>query len=251
MLRVTLLIAFCIGLSLWCYSLHLRYYTSDKKRDALDMNAFKNLADSERAKETYYREIEKIRTNKATLEDIGSGIAICFGTLIVLSFVFKINRIFDVLRLRSPGKTAIFILAITFFLARIPATIWYYTRRAIRGDYPSWADSIAIPIYEETLATFVALFLLILFLIITTFRKEYPTMIFVKPVAFYWKTITNEIIWGIILALCILNTFGSITAGDQLSIPINLFFIYLVFVLRAGYVKKFNETNIQVNMQNG
>lgn len=237
-LRLLIITTLVIGLGLFIYSLTLPYYTNQKAADNLLNNSY-NININ---KEEYYKKEAELRTDKTTLMDLGSGLAI--SSVIILSFLFltKTKILSDLKKIKTLNKWTVFIGANLVWLVLIPGTYWYYMFRGGRGDYPPFADSISIPIMTQIP---VYLFLLIpmnIFLLLTTIKTNLPTQLFSKANYYNKQNIFWEIFFGFWLLINIL-CFGALVAdGDHFSILVNLFFTFILLTLRAGQITKNQQT---------
>ena len=231
--RILSIFALILGLGLFAYSLTLPYYKNQKAADDLISN------EAGLGKEQYYIKEAELRTSKLTLMDLGSGLAIASGT-ILLFLVFTKTKIFsDFKRLKSFNTLTIFISSNLAWLLLIPGTYWYYWFRGGRGDYPPFADSIGIPIMEQTTGLLWLLIPLNVFLILTTINANLPCTIFVKAHKYNTASVLWEIFFGFFLLVNIFAFVTFVDDGDHFSIVINLFFAFILLTLRAGQISRY------------
>ncbi len=234
--RIITILTFIIGLGLFSYSLTLPYYNDQKAADDLLNNSYSI------DKQEYYKRDAELRTNKTTFMDLGAGIAIASWTILLFLLLTNTNTFSNFKNLKTFNKLTTFISANLVWLLLIPGTIWYYTFRGGRGDYPPFADTIVIPIM--TSITFF-LFLLIplnIFLILTTLKTNLPTKLFVKADVYNRPAILWEIFFGFWLLINLLCLVGFVADGDHVAIPVNLFFTFVLLTLRAGQISKYKQT---------
>ncbi len=227
-----------MGLGLFIYSLTLPYYRNQKAADDLLNNSY-NINFN---KDGYYKKEAELRTDKTTLMDLGSGLAI--ASVVILSFLFltKTKILSDLKKIKTLNKWTVFISANLVWLVLIPGTYWYYMFRGGRGDYPPFADSIGIPIMTQIP---VYLFLLIpmnIFLLLTTIKTNLPTQLFSKANYYNRQNIFWEIFFGFWLLINILCFVAFVADGDHSSILVNLFFTFILLTLRAGQITKNQQT---------
>lgn len=227
-----------MGLGLFIYSLTLPYYRNQKAADNLLNNSY-NINFN---KDGYYKKEAELRTDKTTLMDLGSGLAI--ASVVILSFLFltKTKILSDLKKIKTLNKWTVFISANLVWLVLIPGTYWYYMFRGGRGDYPPFADSIGIPIMTQIP---VYLFLLIpmnIFLLLTTIKTNLPTQLFSKANYYNRQNIFWEIFFGFWLLINILCFVAFVADGDHSSILVNLFFTFILLTLRAGQITKNQQT---------
>jgi len=81
-----------------------------------------------------------------------------------------------------------------------------------------------------------------IFILLTTIKTKLPTKLFVKPVQYSRTTILWEMFFGFWLLLNLLCLIGFVTDGDHFSIPVNLFFTFILLTLRAGQMSREEQT---------
>ena len=234
-----------VGVGMFSYSLYLPYYTDQNAKEKLEnKNEEMNFSGENyiKYKENYYAEIEKIKTNKISLMDIGTGIVIASITILIFLYKQNIKKTGDFKKLNSMNKNSIYIYANLIWLILIPGTIWYYTFRGMRGDYPWFADSIGIPLMQSISVFVIALLPLNLFIFLTTWKSKFPAKLIELRTEYNWKAILNEIFWGFWILLNLLILISFIIDGDHISIPVNLFFTYVLLNLRSGQIENIKET---------
>lgn len=244
MVKILFFCILLVGLGICAYSLTLPYYTNTAAKEKLDEDSRDTNTFDQSFKDHYYSEVDKLKTNKTTLIDLGSGLSIFSTCILIVTSIFKIRSICDLYSLQTLNKTTIIVVSPIVWLLMYPGTYWYYIYRAGRGDYPWFADSIGIPIMETSTTILLGLFVLIIFLIITTYKSALPSFIFIKSNAYNNKYIFREVFWALILLLNLICLVLFIISGDHVSIPINLFFTYLILMLRAGQI---NASNLKLS----
>ena len=238
--RIICYILLLIGLAFYGYSTRLDYYTDTKAKEKLDSEASSNLdfATDNQWKNHYYTEVDKLITNKLFFEDFGSGLAIASATVLLFLFWKRVKSFSDFISIRSLTRKQIFIFSNLIWLIMFPATYWYYMYRAERGDYPWFADTVIIPIMSQTIVYILAFIPLNIFIWLTSIDNHLPTTIFIRPNTYNGREIVKEIFWSIWLLLNLFFMYGFVLEGDHLSIPVNLFFTFVLLNLRAGQINK-------------
>ena len=231
-IRLIVILTFFVGLGLFLYSLTLPYYKDKELADKLIVNSY------EIDKKEYYKKEAELRTSKTTLMDLGAGIAIASGVILIFLLLTKSKKILDLKNVKSLNKLAIFISANLVWLLLLPGTVWYYTFRGGRGDYPPFADSIGIPLMTQIPLVLFLLIPLNVFLILTTIKTNLPTRLFVKAENYNKRKILWEVFFGFWLLLNFVCLVSFVADGDHFSIPVNLFFTFILLSLRAGQISK-------------
>ena len=234
--RLITILILIIGLGLFSYSLTLSYYKDQILADNLIGDSY-NMD-----KADYYKKEAELRTNKTTFMDLGSGLAIASATILVFLFFTKVKTFEDFKNNTTLTKTATLISANLVWLILIPGTYWYYIFRAGRGDYPPFADSIGIPLMTQIPFYLFLLIPLNIFIFLTTIKTNLPTKLFPKPNKYNRTTILWEIFFGFWLLVNLICLIGFVADGDHFSIPVNLFFTFILLTLRAGQISKYEQT---------
>jgi hypothetical protein len=238
--RLIFILTLLIGIVLFSYSLTLPYYKDQKSANDLIGKSY-NMDKSD-----YYRKEAELRTNKVTLMDLGSGLAIASGTIMLFLFFTKVKTFKDFKNSKTIAKTATFISANLVWLIMIPGTYWYYIFRGGRGDYPPFADSIGIPLMTQIPLYLFLLIPLNIFIFLTTINTNLPTKLFIRPKSYNRATILWEMFFGFWLLINIICLVSFVTDGDHFSIPVNLFFTFILLTLRAGKISKYQHTEENV-----
>ena len=234
--RLIIMFTLLIGLGLFSYSLTLPYYKDQKSADDLIGNSY------DMDKSDYYKKEAELRTNKVTFMDLGSRLAIASATILLFLIFTKVKTFQDFKNNKTITKTATFISANLVWLILLPGTYWYYIFRGGRGDYPPFADSIGIPLMTQIPFYLFLLIPLNIFLILTTIKTNLPTRLFIKPDKYNKTTILWEIFFGFWLLINLLCFYSFVVDGDHFSIPVNLFFTFMLLTLRAGQISKYVQT---------
>jgi len=238
-LRIFTILTFIIGIGLFSYSLSLPYYKDQKGANNLLHNSYKI------DKDEYYKLDLELRTSKITLMDLGAGIVIASGIILLFLLLTKTKTLSDFKNLKSLNKLSIFVSTNLVWLLLIPGTFWYYTFRAGRGDYPPFADSIGIPIYTQIPFFLCLIIPMNLFILLTTINTTLPTKLFIKADTYSRTVILWEMFFGFWLLLNLICFIEFLIDGDHISIIVNLFFTYILLNLRAGKIA--NTKNITDN----
>lgn len=234
--RIITILTFIIGLGLFSYSLTLPSYKDQKAADDFLNNSY-NID-----KQEYYKREAELRTSKTTFMDLGAGIAIASGTILLFLLLTKIKTFSDFKSLKTLNKLTTFISANLVWLLLIPGTFWYYTFRGGRGDYPPFADSIGIPIFTQIPVYLLLLIPLNIFILLTTLKTNLPTKLFVKADTYNRPAILWELFFGFWLLINLLCFVAFVADGDHISILVNLFFTFVLLTLRAGQISKHKQT---------
>ncbi len=136
-----------LGALLWCLGSSQPVYTDPEAPARLSLE----LADLPREEQfrKWHSELQRFETNHKRFTDLGRGfIALGIG----VALANAITSLYHHFEGRS--RTIFFAIAwIALWALKIPFITRYYTLRQERFDFPTWGDSIAIPISAETATT--------------------------------------------------------------------------------------------------
>lgn len=237
--RVIVILTFLIGLGLLSYSLTQPYYKDQEAGDHLIGGSDKY------SKADYYKKDAELRTDKVRFMNVGMGLCTASLSMFLFLFLSGVTKFSDFLKLKSIKKIPLYIATNLVWLAMIPGTFWYYSFRAGRGDYPPFADSIGIPIYDQVQLCMFLIIPLNIFIFLATIRSNLPTHIFIKATYHKLPVILWEVFFGLLLVINIICFIAFVADGDHFSIPINLFFSYVLLALRAGQISRWRvEKNV-------
>lgn len=233
--RLITILTLLIGLGLFAYSFTLPYYKDQKLADDLISNSY------EMEKSDYYKKEAGLRTNKVTFMDVGAGLAIASSTVLFFLLLTNVKTFQDFPNNRTLTKATTFISANLVWLILLPGTYWYYIFRSGRGDYTPFADSIGILLMTQIPFYLFLLIPLNIFILLTTIKTKLPTRLFIKPDKYKRATILWELFFGFWLLLNSLFLVDFVADGDHFSIPVNLFFTFILLTLRAGQISKYEN----------
>jgi hypothetical protein len=238
-LRLIILLITLVGIGIFSYSLTIPYYFDQEKADELLLNS------GSMDKKEYYKKESELRTNKIKLMDAGAGIALA-GAAMFLFLLFTRTLTFSGMKeIETLDKTSIFISANIVWLLMLPGTYWYYGFRGSRGDYPPFADSIAIPLMTQIPFYLYLMIPLNIFLIVTSIKSNLPAKLFITPDKYERNHILWEIFFGFWIILNQILLISFIVDGDHFSIFVNLFFSYVLLTLRAGQLSKKAKVEVE------
>lgn len=138
---------FLVGASLVLYAATLPVYTDTQAPERLS-SELEKVVPEERQFEEWCSRLRAFETPHKKISDLGRGLVAAGAGLLLAGGIWCLYR-----KTEGPWTVpAIFILWVGLWLLRIPLSIWYYWLRQERFDYPTWGDSVAIPIYQETIS---------------------------------------------------------------------------------------------------
>jgi hypothetical protein len=118
----------------------------------------------------------------------------------------------------------------------------YYTEKLLANEYPPEADSIIIPIMDETLFVFGLLCCILvfinLFIFASTRKANLPTPLFNLPPKYSIDAILWEILIGTGLLINLIVSAYLTRSGLYIQAIITLFLGYILLNIRAGQLNK-------------
>jgi hypothetical protein len=228
-------LVFVLGAGMFAYSWTLPYYNDKEAAHELHSQMY-DMPDDE-----YYAKEAELRTNRFYFMNIGSGLAVAAAMLLLFLALSRVKSRPDLRRLKTPGRASLYVSSNLAWLLVIPATIHYYRFMAMRGDYPSFADAIAISIYQVSVMVIALIIPLNLLILFTTIKSGFPAKLLSKFSRHSTASILWEIFWGCLLFVSVWSLAIVVFIGDHLSIPISMYFIYFFLCLRAGKVGHLNR----------
>ena len=164
-------------------------------------------------------------------------------TILLFLFSNRINKISDLKEIKSIDEYRIILFSNIAWILLIPGTFLYYSYRLGRDDFSYWADSIGIPVFNDIFIGVILFFLLNIFIKYTSINSKFPTKIFSLATNYTKVKIFWECFFGVWLIINLLFLYQYVIDGDHIFIPVNLFFTYILLVLRAGQINKDNFKN--------
>lgn len=158
----------------------------------------------------WYRSLATFETAHKKWTDLGRGL-MAFGVGVVIAgWLFRFC-------LHNQGRRWVvgFVIAwLGLWAVRVPLTYRYYMIRQSRFDYPSWGDSIAIPMISEGVAWVFGAFVSMIVLRILMIRHEWEASLrYHRPQGIAgWFRGGFLVLWLILLVLCVVS---GIPDGDE------------------------------------
>ncbi|MFB6454015.1 hypothetical protein ACE38W_01995 [Chitinophaga sp. Hz27] len=218
------------GVVLCAIAAPMNYYTDMRKFEAMQSMDVEVLEPHD-----YWLQADAMRTRKAMLEDLGSGLIVFALTLFFFCYKKQIRAFADLKYLQAKQHNKLLLYANLAWLALIPAMICYGVIRSERGDYSPYED---IGTSADAFIIMIAVVLLLLpiniFLLTEQHRLRFPAALFYLPKSYSFRQVFQEIKYAVILLLNLACLVFFIIDGNHLSIPICLYFTYILLQYRAG-----------------
>lgn len=226
-LKFITIVLLTVGLAIFISSLTIPRYVDLKAANELHENGYGM------DRTVYFEKEEALSTNKLFLMDLGSGMIIVSLILHIYLTNYNINKLSDFKKLPIISNKSIFLWANLIWLLMVPGTIWYYLFRDSRGDYPPFADNVGIPLFMQTFTVLFSIIPLNLFLSLVIGKSKSADQLFPKPNIKKWPRVGWEVFFGFFMLLNMLFLSAFTISGDHVSIPVNLFFTFILLNLRA------------------
>lgn len=197
-----------VGCGLLIYSASLPVYTDSKAPSRLTLELAK--APRETRFKEWYTRLRTYETPHKKVSDWGRGlIAAAAGLATASGFLVLYGQ-----QAWMRSLSGIFGLWLGAWAIRIPLSMWYYAIRQMRFDYPGWADSIAIPIFQESLAWILGAGISSIVLRLLLIRHPLPARIqLVRPHSIFgWVRAIILLLW---LAILLFFVFEGIFDGNE------------------------------------
>jgi hypothetical protein len=123
--------------------------------------------------EEWYSQLHAHETSHKVLSDWGRGL---LSLSISLWLTLQGFRAFGSLPVKY-RKITFYVVWVSLWGFRAPASAWYYGLRQSRWDYPIWADSIAIPIATESITWAVGALVTTPLIWLLLLRRELPSQL--------------------------------------------------------------------------
>ncbi|WP_460621320.1 hypothetical protein [Hymenobacter tenuis] len=229
-----------LGAAIWLYASQMPVYKNGKTIQEV-FSHYHQLGSYQEMKAAFYKNENALRTNRNELLDVGSGIAVASLTLLAFVIGKRLRTVTQLRQLGVPSKRQFFIWLNAGWVVLFADLLWYYHYRAVRGDFPPFADSIAIPVMYGTVGLLACWPVLNLVLLLVLRPAKLSGQLFEVPSVYTGRAILTEVLCGIGLVLVGWYAIIVVLDGDHLTIPVVLLFLYLVLVVRAGYMWALNQ----------
>ena len=158
----------------------------------------------------WYDQLKTFETPHKKLSDLGRGLA-ALGAGILLAL--GLWRCYE--RMKLERRAAFFLASwCGLWAIRIPGAYWYYMLRQRRFDYPSWGDSVAIPLFSEIFASVIGCVVPGVILIILMARHRLPDTIgYRKPEG--WLAWLRYLFLAMWVLLFLLSVIEGVSDGDE------------------------------------
>lgn len=236
-LQRVFIIIFVVGLCLLPYSLYIGEIADNELQKVLEL---------------YYGDVitlDEYNDQYAECNDLYIRIQNLVNGLLTFSifgFIFcailSIRYVSDFKNTKTLNKPMMYFMINILWVIYFVGTWFYYGYRSWRGDYSPYQDAVMLAIVPQNIFNLICFIPLNLFYFLFLRQTKLPTTLGVElsiP-----KTKKLKILFSVLytfIVLNILNLISNIIGGDHFSIIITAVYIYTLFSIRAGIIKKYNE----------
>jgi hypothetical protein len=186
--------------------------------------------------ERWHTTMDSLRTAKWPQFDAGSGLVALGFSLAATIYLLGIRKLSDMKHLKTPRHGwaiyAIAILAWGSFWGQ--SIIWLYQDYR-RWQFPTWADSLAIPLYGITSAALLGWFLLTLLLCLFVLRRaELPADLWIWRKGAYIKNWGSVLLTALSLIVPGRMMYAAFRDGPYAAIPAALLWGYATLIIRSA-----------------
>ena len=184
----------------------------------------------------WYARKAEAETPRRRLMDLGAGVA-ALGASVALLFAGRRVRSWrDVFGLDSPStRTGFVAFAALVWLSFIPAEWLWLDYTAKRGDYPWWADSIAIPMSQTQVFGLWGAPIIVIGAALAVWGVTLPVKLSARPI------LGRSYLWAPLLTIMSVLSLGVLASGvfaNPFIVPPALFTLYLLLSGRATAARR-------------
>ena len=169
------------------------------------------------------------------LFDLGNGLASFSLSMLVFLFIAKVKRWSDFRLIKALERGWLILFSVSSAVLAFPSSFWYFTMRAQRGDYPPNHDTLAIPLSDAAVGSFILLIFVTVLVILVSGNCDLPASIGLKSMKKSKFRFADLMFWILVSVLTVI-LICDIIDGNQFDIPRVMAYLYVAFAIRAGKV---------------
>ena len=184
----------------------------------------------------WYARKAEAETPRRRLMDLGAGVAALGGSVALLFAARRVGSWRDVFGIDSPStRTGFVAFAALVWLSFIPAEWLWLGYTAKRGDYPWWADSIAIPMSETQVFGLWGAPIIVIGAVLAVWGATLPVTLSARPFLGRSYVLAPLLI---IMSILSLGVLASGVFANPFIVPPALFTLYLLLSGRAAAARR-------------
>ncbi len=230
-------IIFLLGLCLLPYSLHVGEIADNELQQLLEL-----FYDGAITVDEYTDKYVESNDLNIIISNLTNGLLIFSIFGFIFCKILKIRQMSDFRNTKTLNKPMMYFVINLLWILYFFGTWFYYGYRSWRGDYPPYEDSVMIAISAQNIFNLIYFVPLNLFYFLFLRETELPATLGVELTA--PKTKKLKILFSVLYTFIVFNILiliNNVRAGDHFSIIITIVYIYTLFSIRAGIIKKYNE----------
>ena len=199
----------------------------------------------------WFIKMDKLRTDKYPLLDMGINLITTAISLVILSIISKDWTFQAFKNLKTPPKRTYFILLGSVgWIGLHIAELQMLTIDFKRGEFPWWADSLAIPMTSIYLSLMITLPILILIgTLLLCHNPTLPISLWVWDHSNRLKSSIWSVLYGIGIICIAVMMYGNLTHSTFLHFPVYFLGIYIMLSARAAAIGHKKQKNNTYNIQ--
>lgn len=173
-----------------------------------------------------------VETPRHSRLDLGLGLVALGASVAILLALGRVRYVRDIATIQNPStRRGFYAAASVTWLSFVPAEWWWLSHTQSRGDYPPWADTIAIPAGGALLLGMIGLPVVLTGVAIALRRATLPVPLWSGPVVGPPYFVCIGIVTAIVLAILVLILSVS---SQPTHVPSAMFRLYLLLSGRAA-----------------
>jgi hypothetical protein len=187
--------------------------------------------------DAYFKAVEQNRTLEGQLREVGIGLAALALSLGVAAAVIGVRGWSTLRSLSTPSRWwAIVLFANLTFVGLLCAEWQGLLADLQHGEYPSWADTPAIPLAGFVFGGIVGVPIITVGILVCLWRARLPAPLWSSPMG-WWAWLATFAI-AVLLAIEALSLAGAVQVGNAFAIPFHVAALYWLLCGRAAAVSR-------------
>jgi hypothetical protein len=183
--------------------------------------------------DAFFRIQAENRTIESQLSLLGVGLTALALSLAIGALALRIRTWSHLRRATTPSRKWLIILLANLTLLGLLRFEWLSLLQDIQQqEYPSWADTPAIPLAGFVVAALVGPLIITVGLLVCLWRAELPAPLWLRPRG--WWPWACTLVLSLLSAVPVLALAGAVQVGSAFTIPFHLAALYWLLCGRAA-----------------